>query len=219
MDVYQNVPFLIIKKDNFNATGLLYKRILDMVGGIVGILLLFLMYPFVTVAIKLDSKGPVLFKQKRVGKNGRIFNLYKFRSMYQDAEQQKQALLKMNEMRGAIFKLKDDPRINRVGKWLRRTSLDEFPQFLNVIRGEMSLVGTRPPTLDEVEKYEPQHLRRISAKPGITGLWQISGRNKISDFDDIVKLDCEYLDNWRFLDDIRILLKTILIVFQRTGAV
>ncbi len=219
VDIYQKVPFLSIKTDNFNATGLLYKRILDLTGGVVGTILFFIVFPFVGAAIKLDTKGPVLFKQKRMGQNGRVFNLHKFRTMYPDAEQRKQALLEKNEMQGAIFKLKDDPRITRVGKWLRRTSLDEFPQFLNVLRGEMSLVGTRPPTPDEVEKYEPQHLRRISAKPGITGLWQISGRNTITEFDEIVKLDCKYLDNWRFFDDIVILAKTIVIVFQRRGAV
>lgn len=219
VEIYQKVPFLTIKTDNFNATGLLYKRILDLVGGLVGTLLFLIMYPFIAVAIKRDSEGPVIFKQKRVGQNGRIFHLYKFRTMYIDAEQRKQELLKQNEMQGFIFKLKDDPRITPLGKWLRKTSLDEFPQFLNVLKGEMSLVGTRPPTLDEVEKYEPQHLKRISAKPGITGLWQVSGRNVITDFNEIVKLDCKYLDDWRFFDDIKILLKTILVVMQRRGAI
>jgi exopolysaccharide biosynthesis polyprenyl glycosylphosphotransferase len=219
VEIYQKVPFLTIKTDNFNATGLLYKRVLDLIGGVVGTLLFFIMYPFIAVAIKRDSEGPVIFRQKRVGQNGRIFHLYKFRTMYLDAEQRKQELLKKNEMQGFIFKLKDDPRITPLGKWLRKTSLDEFPQFLNVLKGEMSLVGTRPPTLDEVEKYEPQHLRRISAKPGITGLWQISGRNVITDFNEIVKLDCKYLDDWRFFDDVKILLKTILVVMQRKGAI
>ncbi len=219
VEVYQHVPFLVIQMDNFNATGLLYKRILDMTGGLIGICLLLMMSPFVAVAIKLDSKGPVLFRQKRMGQNGRIFHLYKFRSMCENAEECKQLLLGNNEMHGAIFKVRNDPRITKLGRWLRKTSLDEFPQFINVIKGEMSLVGTRPPTLDEVKKYEPQHLRRISAKPGITGLWQVSGRNRITDFDEIVKLDCEYLENWRFLDDIKILLKTIIVVLQRKGAV
>jgi exopolysaccharide biosynthesis polyprenyl glycosylphosphotransferase len=219
VEIYQKVPFLTIKTDNFNATGLLYKRVLDLIGGVVGTLLFFIMYPFIAVAIKRDSEGPVIFRQKRVGQNGRIFHLYKFRTMYIDAEQRKQELLKKNEMQGFIFKLKDDPRITPLGKWLRKTSLDEFPQFLNVLKGEMSLVGTRPPTLDEVEKYEPQHLRRISAKPGITGLWQSSGRNVITDFNEIVKLDCKYLDDWRFFDDVKILLKTILVVMQRKGAI
>ena len=176
------------------------------------------MYPFVGAAIKLDSPGPVLFKQERVGRHGREFLLYKFRSMYQDAEQRKQEFLERNEMQGAMFKLKDDPRITRVGKWLRITSLDEFPQFLNVLGGEMSLVGTRPPTPEEVEEYKPWHLRRISAKPGITGLWQVSGRNKITSFDNVVELDCKYLEHWRFADDLKILFKTILAVLLRRGA-
>ena len=218
MEKCQEVPFLTIRVDNFNATGLLYKRILDLVGGLVGTILYLIMWPFVAVAIKLDSSGPILFKQKRVGRHGRPFNLCKFRSMYKNADEAKIDLLKMNEMNGAIFKLKDDPRITRVGKWLRNTSLDEFPQFLNVLKGNMSLVGTRPPTPDEVKIYQPWHLKRISAKPGITGLWQISGRNKIRDFDKVVELDCKYLDNWRFSDDIKILFKTIIVVLQRKGA-
>jgi exopolysaccharide biosynthesis polyprenyl glycosylphosphotransferase len=215
----QEVPFLTIRVSNFNATGLLYKRLLDLVGGLVGTIAVFILSPFVAVAIKLDSPGPVLFKQKRMGSHGRIFNLYKFRTMYRDADQRRQELMVQNEMNGAMFKMADDPRITRVGKWLRKTSLDEFPQFLNVLRGEMSLVGTRPPMIEEVEAYQPQHLKRISAKPGITGLWQVSGRNKITDFDEVVELDCNYLDNWRFYDDIKILLKTALVVLQRKGAI
>lgn len=219
IDTCQDVPFLTIQSDNFNATGLLYKRILDVVGGLFGTLCFLIMYPFVSAAIKLDSPGPVLFKQKRVGRHGRIFKLYKFRSMYQDAEQRKQKLLGKNQMNGAMFKLKDDPRITRVGRWLRKTSSDEFPQFLNVLKGEMSLVGTRPPTPEEVETYLLPHLRRISAKPGITGLWQISGRNQITDFEKVVELDCKYLDSWRFSDDLKILFKTIFVVLKRKGAI
>ncbi len=219
METLQGVPFLILRAGNFNATGLMYKRILDLFGGAAGSLFFFIIYPFVAVAIKLDSPGPVLFKQKRMGQHGRVFNLYKFRSMYRDAEALKQELLDKNVMNGALFKMKDDPRITKVGRWLRKTSLDEVPQFLNVLRGEMSLVGTRPPTLDEVEKYQPQHLKRISAKPGLTGLWQVSGRNKITDFEEVVELDCRYLDHWRFLDDIKILAKTVVVVLQRKGAV
>lgn len=215
----QDVPFLTIQMDNFNATGLLYKRILDIIGGLVGTFLFLCMYPFVAIAIKIDSKGPVLFKQKRKGKHGRVFELYKFRSMYLDAEERKKELKAQNVMNGAMFKIEDDPRITRVGKFIRKTSIDEFPQFLNVIRSEMSLVGTRPPTLDEVEQYDLEHLKRISAKPGITGLWQVSGRNSITDFDQIVALDSQYMDNWKFRDDLRIILKTIVVVFQRRGVV
>lgn len=219
MESCQGVPFLTLHAGKFNATGLLYKRILDIAGGLIGTILLFILYPFVGAAVKLDSPGPVFFKQKRMGRHGRVFNLYKFRSMYEDAELRKQDLMGKNEMNGALFKLKDDPRITRVGRFLRKTSLDEFPQFLNVLKGEMSLVGTRPPTLDEVEKYQPEHLKRISAKPGITGLWQISGRNQITDFDRVVELDCQYLDNWRFFNDLKILVKTVVVVLRRKGAV
>ena len=200
----QGVPFLTIMTTNFNASGLLYKRILDLVGGMVGVTLLFIMYPFVALAIKLDSEGLVLFKQKRVGQHGRLFNLYKFRTMYRDAEKRRQTLQADNLMNGGMFKIKNDPRITKVGQWLRKTSIDEFPQFLNVIKGDMSLVGTRPPMLEEVQTYQPGHLRRISNKPGITGLWQVSGRNKITDFEQVVELDCKYLDNWRFQDDVKI---------------
>jgi len=218
VEVCQNIPFFIMQTANFDAAGMLYKRMFDLTGSIVGVIIFILICPFVAVIIKLDSEGPVLFKQKRMGKNGRIFNLYKFRTMYVDAEQSKHELMKKNEMNGAMFKLKKDPRITKAGRWLRNLSIDEIPQFLNVLKGEMSLVGTRPPTLDEVAQYQPEHLKRISAKPGITGLWQVSGRNKIIDFEQIVELDCRYLDNWRFFDDVKLIFKTILVVLQRKGA-
>jgi exopolysaccharide biosynthesis polyprenyl glycosylphosphotransferase len=219
IDICQEVPFLTIGAHNFNATGILYKRLLDIAGGLVGSLLFVLMYPFVALAIKLDSPGPVIFKQQRVGQNGRTFDLYKFRSMYADAEARLAELADCNEMGGAMFKMKNDPRITRVGRWLRKTSLDEIPQFLNVLKGEMSLVGTRPPTCKEVEYYQDGQLKRISFKPGLTGLWQVSGRNKINDFDQVVRLDCAYMENWRFMDDIKILAKTVWVVLQRKGAV
>ena len=206
-----------MRTSNFNAAGLLYKRLLDIAGGLVGVLLFLLMYPFVALAIKLDTPGPVLFKQKRMGQHGRVFDLFKFRTMFVDAEARKAELMQSNEMGGIMFKMANDPRITRVGRFLRKTSLDEFPQFINVLKGEMSLVGTRPPTLDEVAKYRPEHLKRISAKPGITGMWQVSGRNKITDFDQIVELDCKYLDQWRFYDDLRILFKTVFIVLAAQG--
>jgi len=215
----QGAPFLTFQENNFNATGLLYKRVLDILGGIAGILIFTIITPFVAMAIKRDSPGPVIFKQKRVGQHGRIFEVYKYRTMYMNAESQKEDLMERNEMKGAMFKINDDPRITRVGKWLRKTSVDEIPQFINVLKGEMSLVGTRPPTVDEVELYKDWHFRRISAKPGITGLWQVSGRNEITDFDEIVELDTRYLENWRFLDDISILFKTVLVVVRGRGAV
>lgn len=214
----QGIPFINFRASSFEANDLLYKRLLDILGGAVGMLLLLGFFPFVSLAIKLDSPGPVIFKQKRKGQHGRIFELYKFRTMHENAEEMRDKLLSQNEMNGHMFKLENDPRVTRVGKFLRKTSLDEFPQFINVLRGEMSLVGTRPPTIQEVEQYQPEHLKRIAFKPGITGLWQISGRNKINDFEKVVELDCQYLVNWKFSDDLRILLKTVLIVLQRKGA-
>jgi exopolysaccharide biosynthesis polyprenyl glycosylphosphotransferase len=218
IDTCQGVPFLILKSAPFNASGMLYKRILDLLVGLAGTLLFLIMYPCVALAIKLDSPGPVLFKQKRMGRHGRVFELYKFRTMCVDAEHRKAELTAGNKMNGPIFKLSTDPRVTRLGRFLRKTSIDEFPQFWNVLKGEMSLVGTRPPTLDEVACYKPDHLKRISAKPGITGLWQVSGRNEITDFDQIVELDCRYMDNWRFFNDLKILAQTIWVVLRRKGA-
>lgn len=214
----QGVPFLTVPAANINATGMLYKRMLDIAGSFAGCLLLLVMLPLISILIKIDSPGPVFFSQRRIGQNGRVFSLFKFRTMVNNAEAMKEGLLADNEMNGAMFKMTDDPRVTKIGAWLRKTSLDEFPQFFNVLRGEMSLVGTRPPTLDEVKGYEEWHRRRISAKPGITGLWQVSGRSKVTDFNKVVELDCRYLDNWRFRDDLRIILRTILVISQRRGA-
>ncbi len=194
------------------------KRLMDMLGGLVGAAIALLLYVILGIAIKLDSPGPVLFAQERVGKNGRLFKIYKFRSMYIDAEARKAALMQQNEMNGLMFKMKDDPRITRVGRFIRKTSLDEFPQFFNVLKGDMSLVGTRPPTVSEFRQYSNYHKRRLAMKPGITGMWQVSGRSDIKDFEDVVKLDCRYIDNWSLWLDIRILLKTVMIVFTGRGS-
>ena len=171
------------------------------------------------IAIKIDSKGPVIFKQTRVGLNGRHFKMYKFRSMIQDAEAKKKELMAKNKVAsGLMFKMDDDPRITKVGKFIRKTSIDELPQFFNVLFGTMSLVGTRPPTVDEVSKYDTRHWRRLSVKPGITGMWQTSGRSEITDFEEVVALDKEYIDNWSMWLDIKILFKTVIQVFMRKGA-
>lgn len=212
------LPMLTFYTKEFDSLQLLTKRLIDIVGGLVGVLLTMFLFPFIALAILLDAPGPILFSQERVGENGRIFRCWKFRSMYRDAEARKQALMAQNQMNGAIFKIKDDPRVTRVGKFLRKTSLDEFPQFWNVLTGDMSLVGTRPPTPAEVQQYENWHRRRISIKPGITGLWQVSGRNQITDFDQIVRLDLQYIDNWSIWFDIRILLRTIRVVLLREGS-
>jgi exopolysaccharide biosynthesis polyprenyl glycosylphosphotransferase len=214
----QHIPTLVVNLIRINATGMLYKRVLDIGLGMAGTLVFTLLYPVVGLAIKLDSKGPVLFRQKRVGQHGRIFHVLKFRTMVADAEQHKQQLMEKNQMQGQMFKVENDPRVTRVGRFLRRTSLDEFPQFLNVLAGKMSIVGTRPPTVDEVEHYDHWHHRRITLKPGITGLWQISGRNQITDFNEVVKLDLQYIDQWRFRNDLAIIARTVLIVMQRKGA-
>ena len=218
VDSIDNIPALSIYGTTINASGLFYKRLLDLVGGAAGFVLFCLIYVPVAIAIKLESPGPVLFSQIRVGQNNRKFRLYKFRSMFMDAEERKKELMDKNEMEGHMFKMKDDPRVTRVGRFLRKTSLDEFPQFINVIRGEMSMVGTRPPTVDEVSHYTKAERRRISMKPGVTGLWQVSGRNEINDFADVVRLDLEYIDGWRFNRDIKIVFKTIWVIFTKHGA-
>lgn len=196
----------------------LIKRLIDILGGIVGLLMTALLYPFVSIAIKATSRGPILFSQVRVGKNGRRFKIYKFRSMYVDAEAKKEELEAENEMSGLMFKIKNDPRITPVGKFLRKTSIDEFPQFYNVLKGDMSLIGTRPPTENEFEKYSPYYRRRLCMTPGLTGMWQVSGRSEIKDFDEVVKLDLEYIDNWSLTLDFKILLKTIWVVVTGRGS-
>ena len=212
-------PVVVYHTVALKAFAEMWKRIMDIIGGTVGIILTSPIMLITAVAIKLDSPGPVIFKQTRVGKNGRLFQIYKFRSMRTDAEACKEQLIAQNEIGGGImFKIKDDPRITRVGKVIRKLSIDELPQFFNVAGGSMSLVGTRPPTLDEVEKYNTDQWRRISIKPGITGMWQVSGRSNIHDFDEIVKLDVEYIDNWSLWLDIKIMLKTVLVLLKHDDA-
>ena len=194
------------------------KRMLDLVGGLVGCIISIPIIAIVAIPLKLESPGPLIFKQRRVGRNGRVFYIHKLRSMYIDAEERKKELMAKNEMNGLMFKMEDDPRITKVGKFIRRTSIDELPQFFDVVMGSMSLVGTRPPTLDEYKQYESHHKRRLSMKPGITGLWQVSGRSNIEDFEDVVKLDVQYIDNWTIWEDIKILLKTVGVVFHQKGA-
>ena len=213
-----------------SARQTILKRLLDICGGIVGCILTGIIFIFIAPAIYIQSPGPIFFKQIRIGQNGKKFYMYKFRSMYMDAEKRKKALMEQNKMSGMMFKMDDDPRIigsekkdkngrpMGIGNFIRRTSLDEFPQFWNVLKGDMSLVGTRPPTVDEWEQYDPHHRIRMSIKPGITGLWQISGRSDITDFEEVVRLDSEYIENWSFSGDIRIILKTIGVVLRHEGA-
>ena len=196
------------------------KRLLDILGGAVGCVMTLVIGLIIGPMIFFKSPGPVLFSQIRVGKNGRKFRIYKFRSMVMDADEQKEMLMSRNKIRGNMFKMDDDPRIiPGIGHFIRRTSLDEFPQFFNVLRGDMSLVGTRPPTVDEYEAYSFSHKKRLAMKPGITGLWQISGRSDITDFEEVVKLDGQYIDQWDLEMDVKIIFKTILVILKRRGSV
>jgi exopolysaccharide biosynthesis polyprenyl glycosylphosphotransferase len=195
------------------------KRIIDILGSLILLIVSSPIILITAIAIKLDSKGPVFFKQKRVGKNGRIFYMYKLRSMCNDAEAKKKELLKNNQMANDLmFKMSDDPRITKVGKFIRKTSIDELPQLFNVLKGDMSLVGTRPPTIDEVKQYDKRHWKRLVIWPGITGNWQVNGRSKITDFEKVVDLDVDYIDNWTIWLDFKILLKTVKTVLFKNDA-
>lgn len=194
------------------------KRAFDIVFGLLGCLAAAPVIALVAVPLKLESKGPLFFAQTRVGKNGRTFKIYKLRTMYADAEARKAQLLAQNEMQGLMFKMENDPRVTKVGRFLRRTSIDELPQFLNILKGDMSLVGTRPPTLDEFKQYESRHKRRLSMPTGLTGMWQTSGRSDITDFEEVVQLDLQYIDNWSVALDLQLIFKTILVLFKRQGA-
>ena len=197
---------------------IIVKRLTDIVGAVFGLLFTAVIFPFIAIAIKMKSPGPVLFSQIRVGKGGRQFRLYKFRSMVTDAEERRDQLAEENMMSGHMFKVHNDPRIiPGVGEFIRKTSIDELPQFWNVLKGDMSLVGTRPPTVQEYEEYDMHHLARMSIKPGITGLWQVSGRNRITDFEEVVRLDRKYIEEWSLYLDLKILVKTIQVVVLGDG--
>jgi exopolysaccharide biosynthesis polyprenyl glycosylphosphotransferase len=211
------MPMLTVSATPRQPAALLVKRVTDLVGSTVALVLLSPIFFLVAVLVKATSRGPVFFTQPRVGLNGRTFTLYKFRSMYRDAEARRAALENRNEMSGPVFKIKNDPRITPVGTWMRRFSIDELPQFWNVLTGDMSLVGPRPPIPDEVKKYERWQRRRLSMKPGITCLWQVSGRNAI-DFEKWMRLDLTYIDTWSLRLDVQILLRTIPVVLMARGA-
>lgn len=199
----------------------LLKRLMDIAGGVVGCFITLVLAIVIGPIIFLKSPGPIFFTQNRVGKNGRIFKMYKFRSMYMDAEERKKELMDRNKIKdGMMFKIDDDPRIIKgIGHFIRKTSIDEFPQFFNVLKGEMSMVGTRPPTLDEYKLYSPGQKKRLAMAPGITGLWQLSGRSNITDFDQVVRLDMEYIENWDIYEDIKIIFKTLVYIVKGEGAV
>ena len=210
---------------------LLMKRLLDIIGGIVGSILAVIIIIIVGPIIKIQSPGPIIFKQTRIGQNGKKFQIFKLRSMYTDAEERKKELMESNRVKdGMMFKLDFDPRIigneilpdgthkTGIGEFIRKTSLDEFPQFFNVLIGQMSLVGTRPPTVDEWEKYQYHHRARLAFRPGVTGMWQTSGRSNITDFEEVVRLDTEYIEHWSLGLDIKLILKTIRNMFTKDGA-
>lgn len=194
------------------------KRITDIVGSIVGIIITCVLTVFVAPIIYIRSPGPIFFKQERVGKNGKKFKIIKFRTMYTDAEERKAELMKDNKMDGLMFKMDNDPRIFPFGKILRKLSIDEFPQFFNVFLGQMSLVGTRPPTVDEYKQYDFHHKARLAMKPGLTGMWQVSGRSNITDFEKVVEMDVSYIENWSLALDIKILFKTVVAVICARGS-
>ena len=198
------------------STASTFKRLLDIVGSIVGLLILAIVFLPIAIAIKLDSPGPIFYTQYRCGLRGKPFKIRKFRSMVTNADSLKAQI--KNEAKGLIFKNENDPRVTRLGRFLRKSSLDELPQFWNVLVGEMSLVGTRPPTFDEVMHYNEHHWRRLNVKPGLTGEWQVNGRSSVKDFEEIVMLDLRYQKLWNPYYDIFLILKTIQVVLTKTGA-
>ncbi|HEY1582358.1 MAG TPA: exopolysaccharide biosynthesis polyprenyl glycosylphosphotransferase, partial [Chthoniobacterales bacterium] len=209
-DAFGGRPMLVFRSTPDVSWAFLIKGIIDRVGALVCLIVFTIPMLLIALGIRFSSKGPIIFRQERAGKNGKPFVMYKFRSMASDAEMRRAELLPFNQMRGPVFKVAEDPRITPFGRWLRRTSLDELPQLINVLRGNMSLVGPRPLPLYEVENFEnTAQRRRLSVRPGLTCLWQISGRNQVHDFGDWVKLDLEYIDRWSLGLDLKILLRTI----------
>jgi len=218
MDDFHGKPLLVFRTTPDLSWQLVCKRLIDVFGALFGLMVVgpLVMLP-VAVIIKLTSAGPILFRQQRSGLHGRLFTMFKFRSMVDNAEMLRVELETYNEMSGPVFKMKEDPRVTPIGRIIRKTSIDELPQLWNVLIGDMSLVGPRPPIPTEVQKYDPWHRRRLSMKPGLTCLWQVGGRNRIG-FEEWMKLDLEYIDNWSLWLDFRILIRTIPVVLSGIGA-
>ncbi|MBS5937906.1 exopolysaccharide biosynthesis polyprenyl glycosylphosphotransferase [Clostridium sp.] len=215
-DKENSLEFQVINKENrliYNFT----KRLMDILLTLLGLIIVSPIMLIVAILIKLESSGPIIFSQKRVGLNGKEFNMFKFRSMVQNAEELKEKLQKQNEMSGPMFKMKEDPRVTKVGRFIRKTSIDELPQLINILKGEMSLVGPRPSLPKEVAKFEPWMLERLSVKPGLTCYWQVSGRNNI-DFEDWMKLDIKYVKDRNISLDIKLIFKTFFVLFGDKNA-
>jgi exopolysaccharide biosynthesis polyprenyl glycosylphosphotransferase len=210
-------PVALLSSPALLGWQLVLKRMLDVVGSALGIVVSLPLMAVCALAIKLTSRGPIFFKQVRVGLHGRTFNMLKFRSMVVNAEAMKKSLADVNEVSGPVFKMKNDPRVTRIGRFIRKYSIDELPQLINVLRGDMSVVGPRPPVPDEVAKYEPWQRRRLSVRPGLTCIWQVSGRNQIS-FEDWMVLDMQYIDHWSLARDFNLIFKTVPVVFTGRGA-
>ena len=218
-DEFQGRPVLVFRTTPDASWQSVLKQVIDFIVALAMVLVLAVLFPLFALLIKFSSPGPILFRQRRCGLNGQPFTMFKFRTMVTDAEQRQHEVAAMNEMSGPVFKAKNDPRVTPVGRWLRKFSIDEFPQFYNVLRGEMSLVGPRPLPVDEVKRFDDlAHRRRLSVKPGLTCLWQVSGRNNVSDFGDWVRLDLEYIDNWSLWLDFKIIWRTIPAVLIGAGA-
>lgn len=208
----------LLNKNGSQRFYLITKRLIDIFGSVFGLILLSPVFLIVSLLIKLeDPKGKILFKQIRVGKNGQLFYIYKFRSMVSNAEQLLDELMDQNETTGAMFKMKDDPRVTRIGHFIRKTSIDELPQLVNVFKGEMSLVGPRPPLPREVKEYTDYHKQRLLVKPGCTGLWQVSGRSNVG-FEEMVELDLQYIQNRNIIFDAKLILKTFFLLFGSKNA-
>ncbi|MDJ0536552.1 MAG: sugar transferase [Xenococcaceae cyanobacterium MO_207.B15] len=208
----QKINYKLSQHPSINSKG---KRLLDIIGAFTGLLITSILFIPIAIAIKLDSRGSIFFTQTRCGYRGKKFKIWKFRSMVSNAEQLKHRV--ENKVQGAFFKNENDPRITRVGKFLRKTSLDEFPQFWNILKGDMSLVGTRPPTVSEVANYTLEHYQRLYVKPGLTGEWQVNGRSQINNFEEVVSLDLRYQEKWSLFYDLKIILKTINLIFTKNS--